>query len=119
MHEQQVFEKLELIQESIEIIKLYFQPIQSGKDFYKGQGKMIFDAILMRLQALGENVKVLYASNSEIFADIESETVSIIRFRDIISHHYEKLDTDIVYDICAEYLPLFDEKIKVLIKSYK
>lgn len=119
MHEQQIADKLELIQENIEMIKLYFQPIQAGKDFYIGQGKMIFDAILMRLQALGENVKALYTANSEIFADIENEVISIIRFRDIISHHYEKLDADVVYDICTEYLPLFDLKIKALINLYE
>lgn len=119
MHEQQIAEKLELIQENVEIIRLYFQPIQAGKDFNIGQGRLIFDAILMRLQALGENVKALYTSNSEIFADIENEVISIIRFRDIISHQYEKLDTDIVYDICTEYVPLFSSKIKALINLYK
>jgi uncharacterized protein with HEPN domain len=119
MYDQQIADKLELIQENIEMIRLYFQPIGAGKDFYIGQGKMIFDAILMRLQALGQNVKALYSSNSEIFTDFENEAISIIRFRDIISHHYEKLDTDIVYDICPEYLPLFDLKITALINLYK
>jgi uncharacterized protein with HEPN domain len=68
MHEQQITDKLEFIRENIGVIGSYFQPNQLANDFYTGQGRMIFDAILMRLQALGENVKAIFKIDSEIFA---------------------------------------------------
>lgn len=89
MPEQSVTEKLELIRENISVIESYVKPIQEVNDFYIGHGAMIFDAILMRLQVLGENIKSLYKLNPVLFEDIENEVISIIRLRDLISHHYE------------------------------
>lgn len=107
-------DRLELIQESIAAIESYFLPIKTANDFFIGQGAMIFDAIGMRLQVLGENVKVLYKRNPEMFIDVEKEIISIIRFRDLISHHYEKLDTEIIFEICSEYVPRLERKMKIL-----
>ena len=36
----------------------------------------------------------------------------IIRFRDFISHHYEMLDYEIIYQICNEYLPQLELVLK-------
>lgn len=119
MPEQTVTEKLEIILENISVIESYMESIQAVNDFYKGNGAMIFDAILMRLQVLGENIKSLYKLNPLLLTDIEDEVISIIRFRDLISHHYEKLDTDIVYEICTQYIPLLYKKIKVLLNTLR
>jgi uncharacterized protein with HEPN domain len=43
----------------------------------------------------------------------EIEWNKIIRFRDFISHHYEMLDYEIVFEICEDYLP----KLEVVIKT--
>ncbi|MBN2394954.1 MAG: DUF86 domain-containing protein [Candidatus Atribacteria bacterium] len=37
------------------------------------------------------------------YADIEWNKIA--RFRDLVSHHYEQIDYEIVYDICKNHLP--------------
>ena len=114
MSEPSLQNRLEQIQESIAAIESYIGLIQSPEDFLTGQGVMIFDAIVMRLQVLGENIKTLYKRKPEMFIDIEKEVISIIRFRDLISHHYEKLDNEIVFEIATAYLPILRKKIELL-----
>ncbi len=97
MSELNLKDRLEQIRESIGAIEAYVQLIETADDFYDGQGAMIFDAIVMRLQVLGENFKALYKLKPEMFFDIEREVISIMRFRDMISHHYEKLDNEIIF----------------------
>lgn len=103
-------DRLELIQEFISAIRSYFLTIETANDFNIGQGAMIFDAIVMRLQFLGENIKVLYRIVPERLFDVEKEVISIIRFRDIISHHYEKLDTEIILRYAVSIFPVLQEK---------
>lgn len=38
-------------------------------------------------------------------------TIDKICFRDFISHHYEKLDTDIIFEICQNDIPILKQKI--------
>jgi uncharacterized protein with HEPN domain len=42
---------------------------------------------------------------------------SIIRLRDLISHHYIDIDAETIYMICDEKLDLLNEKIEMLIES--
>ncbi|MGK2864604.1 MAG: HepT-like ribonuclease domain-containing protein [Chitinophagaceae bacterium] len=37
--------------------------------------------------------------------DIHADVEKIIKFRDFISHHYEKLDRDIIFEICRDDIP--------------
>lgn len=52
--------------------------------------------------------------SEEEIADIEWNKIA--RFRDLVSHHYEQVDYEIVYDICKNHLPkltimpIFEEK---------
>ena len=43
----------------------------------------------------------------------------IIRFRDFISHHYEMLDYEIVYEIGKIYLPQLESAIKSELDKFK
>ena len=112
-------ERLEFVEENIEVIQSYFSTITVADDFYSSEGSMAFDAILMRLQVLGENIKMINKKDQTLFLKIEEEVSSIIRFRDLISHHYEKLDTDIVYDVCTQYIPRLKQQIEELLDTYK
>ncbi len=73
----------------------------------------------MRLQVLGENIKTINKKNPDLFNKIEEEVFLIIRFRDLISHHYEKLDTEIVFEIGTQYLPRLKQQIEELLNLYK
>jgi uncharacterized protein with HEPN domain len=118
MHEF-VIDKCELIDESINYIQLYTENIFSPDDFKKSQDNLTrFDATMMRLQVIGENIKKIIKSEPEFFTtDLLFDTNNIIRFRDFISHHYEKLDTDIVFDICKNDIPVLKQKIQTFLSG--
>lgn len=112
MHEF-IEDRIEFILEAISFIEIYLKDINCAADFEKStQHKMQFDAILMRLQTIGENVKKINKIDERFFSDrLHIDTDAIIRFRDLISHHYEKTDTEIVYEICQTDIPLLKKKL--------
>ena len=87
----------------IEVCEKRFLKISEPKDFVSSEeGLLILDAVVTRLQAIAENVKRIIKKNpkiEEIYPTIEWN--KIVRFRDFISHHYDLLDYEVVYDICA------------------
>ena len=38
-----------------------------------------------------------------------------MRLRDIVSHHYEKVDHEIIFDICENHLPKLRETIRKML----
>lgn len=55
---------------------------------------------------MGENFKKIDRIDSNFVADkLKLDTTPITRFRDLISHHYELLDYQIVYRICKIEIP--------------
>lgn len=38
-----------------------------------------------------------------------------MRLRDIVSHHYEKVDHEIIFDICENHLPELQGTIKKMV----
>ena len=106
---------LETILDHITVCNKRFSEIHNPADFvHNDYGKTLLDAIVTRLQAIGENLKNTSRKHNlleEYYPEIEWN--KIIRFRDFISHHYEMLDYEIVYEICEDYLP----KLEVVIKT--
>jgi len=41
----------------------------------------------------------------------------IARFRDLVSHHYEHVDHEIVYDICQNHIPKLKDVIENMAKE--
>jgi uncharacterized protein with HEPN domain len=106
---------LETILDHINICNRRFSEINTPTDFISNDyGKTLLDAIVTRLQAIGENLKNTSRKNNLLQTNYpEIEWNKIIRFRDFISHHYEMLDYEIVFEICEDYLP----KLEVVIKT--
>ena len=78
----------------------------------------MLDAITTRLQALGENIKSLNKTNDTLEIKYPKvEWQKIIMFRDFISHHYEKLDYEVIFDICKTDLPLLKAAIVAELKN--
>ena len=106
-------ERLYFIIEHIEAISEYFSIIHHPSDFKSSfEGKKSFDAIAGKLLAIGEGIKKIEQkfpgfTKKNLTPDVEI----IIRFRDFIAHHYEKLDFDIIYDICSSKLPALKKSI--------
>ena len=93
---------LETILEHTSICNRRFSEIKTLIDFVSTEyGKTLLDSIVTRLQAIGENLKNTSRKHNLLQTNYpDMEWNKIIRFRDFISHHYEMLDYEIVYQIC-------------------
>ena len=114
-----IIDKCELISESISAIENYLQGINSAEDFRESLvGQKSFDAVMMRLQSIGENIKKINKIDADFFEiNLQFDTNNVIRFRDLISHHYEKLDTEIVFEICTIDIPELKQKIQTFLSG--
>lgn len=103
----------EIILEHLTVCEKRFSEIQTANDFADSEyGNTLLDAIVARLQAVGENVKRLLKHNTTLEKKHPNiEWQKVIKFRDFISHHYEKLDYEVVFDICEIDLPKLKEVI--------
>ena len=102
--------KLEIILDHIHVVQKRFINISTPSDFVATEeGRILLDAIVTRLQAIGENCKSIITKkslNTTNYPEIQWD--KIIRFRDFISHHYEMLDYEIVFEICKNYIPVLE-----------
>ncbi len=77
----------------------------------------------MRLQAVGETIKNIQKRESLFLQKVADETYwsNIIKTRDILSHHYVDVDSEIIYYICDEKLDELEQNIleleKILIST--
>lgn len=115
MHEAELFDYLELMLHSIELIESRFQKIRIPDDFVESSDGITFlDAISMRLQVIGESVrKTQKVDPSFLKRYSEIEWDKIARFRDFVSHHYNQVDHEIVFDICKVHVP----KLKIALQK--
>jgi uncharacterized protein with HEPN domain len=103
----------EIILDHLEVCQKRFSEINSATDFVASEyGNVLLDAIVTRLQAVGENIKRLLKNNTALLSKYPHiEWDKIIKFRDFISHHYEKLDYEVIFNICEMDLPPLKEAI--------
>ena len=101
MYEDEIFDCVELMLESIRLIESRYSKIRLPDEFVQSaDGITLLDAISMRLQVIGESVRKIQKMNLSFldpYSDIEWDKIA--RFRDLVSHHYNQLDHEIVYDI--------------------
>ena len=111
---------LETILEHINVCNKRFSEINVPTDFVATDyGKTLLDAIVTRLQAIGENLKNIFRKHHVLSDNYpEMEWNKIIRFRDFISHHYEMLDYEIVFEIGENYLPKLEQVIKAELAKF-
>jgi uncharacterized protein with HEPN domain len=120
MPEDEVLDVLDLILESIRLIRDRFSRIRVPDDFVStSEGVTLLDAISMRLQVIGESVKQIQKVNP-MFLQPYSEIGwdKIARFRDLISHHYEHVDHEVVYDICKVHIPMLADVVERMRMAY-
>ena len=122
MHNKEVIlSKFEYVSQHVLQIKEYTKSIKNSDDYeISFEGVTLFDATMMRLQALGENLKQIELKAPE-FLERHSEIdwEKIIRFRDFISHHYEKLESEIIFEICTVFIPKLEIAIDAIILEIK
>lgn len=117
MPDTQLLYSLQFIHESVEIIQDRMLNIYNPEDFVNSStGILLMDGISMRLQAISERIKNIEKYNPGTFISVGLDPQPIIRFRDFISHHYEEVDYEVLFDVCQNHLPLLNNKVLELIK---
>ena len=118
MPNQIIKERLEGIEEHITVLLHRMEGITSPANFETDTGQIIYDSILMRLQSIGENIKKIEDLEPG-FCDnqLHLEVGNIIRFRDLISHHYELMDKQIIFDIVQNHIPSLNEVVTNYLKA--
>ncbi len=110
MSKELIIKKLLDVSESIEMVLSRSSKINVAKDFTTG-GEL-FDAILMRLQMIGEVLKKVAKTNPEILqSHPEIEWNKIIGLRDVISHDYMFVDEGVIFSICKDKMPKLKEAV--------
>ena len=111
MSKDEIIDDLDLMVESMRLVQDRFSRIRGPDDFLlTPEGVTLLDAISMRLQVIGESVKQIQKTTPSFlqrYADIDWDKIA--RFRDLVSHHYECVDHEIVYDICKTHIPKLSE----------
>ena len=119
MSEEEISDILDLMLESIILVQERFSTITESEDFVStSDGVTFLDAISMRLQVIGESVKRIQKNDLSFlghYAEIEWDKIA--RFRDLVSHHYEHVDHEIVYDICQTHIPRLKDVIEKMIRG--
>ena len=109
---------LEMIYEHLMVCEKRFSEIKNAKDFIATDyGGILLDSIVVRLQAMAEIIKRILKHDvnlNEKYPSIDWD--KIILFRDFISHHYEKLNYVVIFDICKNDLPKLKEVIEAELK---
>jgi len=121
MHEIVIQDRLDRILESITLIKERTYKVEKATDLVRVEdGFMLMDSVALRLQVIGEHVKKVDTLDPGLFPEkLQIDPEPIIRFRDFISHHYEKTDYEIIFDIIKSNLPSLELKINLYLKDLK
>ena len=119
MSEDEIIDILDLLLESIILVQGRFSKIAESENFVStSDGVTFLDAISMRLQVIGESVKRIQKKDLSLlnrYTEIEWDKIA--RFRDLVSHHYEDVDHEIVYDICQNHIPRLKNVIEKMIQG--
>lgn len=113
-------EILHQISEAIDRIERRFAGIQSSEDFMQGdEGIDKLDGIAMMLIWMGESIKNLEKIGGRDLLDAypEVDWKGAKGTRDILSHHYEDIDAEVVFYICDRYLPSIKTAITAMIQQ--
>ncbi|TGN09739.1 HepT-like ribonuclease domain-containing protein [Leptospira ilyithenensis] len=116
---EEIKERFEFITESILLIETRFKKIKFPDDFINSdEGLTILDSIAMRLQTIGDNIKSIVKIDSNFLKNYSStDWEKIMKMRDVISHHYEGLDHEIIFNICNEKLDNLKTTVNLILKQ--
>jgi len=120
MHKLSLLELLEFIKESIELIEKRFASVSSMDDFLDNDESLEkLDSIILRIQTIGEALKNIDKHQEGFLESVATPEYwsSIIKLRDLISHHYIDIDAEVIYMICDEKLDELKINIVALISK--
>ena|ERR1035437_5977911 len=115
-----LIEILKQILSSIHTIERRMKTINASEDFLINDRNLErLDSICMQLIALGESIKNLDKVTKKLLLKKypEFEWKKAMAMRDVLSHHYFDLNSDIVFDVCINEIPKLKKTIKVILVS--
>lgn len=115
-----ISDNLQIILESIILIEERFSKVDEPEKFViSHDGLLLLDAVSMRLQVIGELTKKIHKIKPSLLKEYsEIDWDKIIKLREIISHHYEMVDHEIIFDICKNHIPVLKSTIqKIILKE--
>lgn len=119
-HKEEVLQILHKIKETIEAIERRNKFIHSVDDYLMSEtGMEKLDAACMLIQTIGENVKVIdYKTKGDLLSHYpQIPWKRVMGMRDYISHHYDGVDADVVFEVIKNNLPPLLETISRIIND--
>lgn len=115
-----VRDRLDEILESIELIQEWSNGRATPDDYMKSHnGVMAFNACVMRIQVIGEQVgKLLKDESKPLDRYPQIPWLAIYDMRNIISHEYANIDEDLVVSVINDDIPQLKKVIEELLQSY-
>jgi uncharacterized protein with HEPN domain len=114
-------ERLNEILESILLIKEWSNNIDNPDDFLSSSNNvMAFNACVMRLQVIGENVGKLLKKESDLLSSYTNiPWLAIYDMRNLISHEYSNIDEEIIFSVIKNDLLELEKTIEKIIEKIK
>ena len=114
-----VRDNLESVLESIALIEGRFSKVNVADDSVESpEGILLLDAVCMRLQVIGELIKKIDKIDASLLEKYSVvEWSKIMKLRDIISHHYDRMDHEIIFDICKNHIPVLKQTLLKILEE--
>ena len=115
-----IHDRPEEILESIELIQEWSKGRISTDDFMLSpNGVMAFNACVMRIQVIGEQVGKLLKADQQPLKDYpQIPWLAIYDMRNIISHEYANIDEELVFSVINNDIPQLKIVVNDLLKHY-
>lgn len=112
-------DRLQEIIESIDLIQQWSKGMTTAHDFMISPSKvMAFNACVMRIQVIGEQVGKLLKSHGDIIQTYpQIPWRAIYGMRNVISHEYANVNENIVVDVINNELQPLKEVVEQMLKE--
>lgn len=115
-----VLQLLERIEQTIRTLLRRSECVLSVNDYLESEfGLEKLDAACMLIQTIGENIKLLdNKTQSRLLVNYpQIPWKRVIGMRDYISHHYDGVDADVVFEVVKHNLPPLLEVVQLIISD--